>query len=38
MEFANDILLIDETSEGVNLELELWRNMLQDKSLWIKLK
>lgn len=24
--FADDIVLIDETSEGVNKEIELWRN------------
>ena len=29
MLFANDIVLVDETKEGVNTKLELWRQTLE---------
>jgi len=32
MLFANDIVLIDETQEGVNTKLEQWRNALEAKG------
>lgn len=32
MMFADDIVLIDETCEGVNRKLELWRNTLETKG------
>ena len=32
MLFADDIVLIDETREGVNTKLELWRNTLESKG------
>jgi hypothetical protein len=32
MLFADDIVLIDETSVGVNQKLELWRKTLEDKG------
>ncbi|KAM2681888.1 hypothetical protein EV2_013507 [Malus domestica] len=33
MLFANDIVLIDETLEGVNVKLNLWREVLESKDL-----
>ena len=33
MLFANDIVLIDETQEGVNAKLNLWREVLESKGL-----
>lgn len=30
MLFVDNIMLIDKTSEGVNLKLELWRSLLQN--------
>ncbi|XP_059310956.1 uncharacterized protein LOC132062393 [Lycium ferocissimum] len=32
MLFANDIVLIDETSDGVNAKLEVWRQILESKG------
>ena len=32
MLFADDIVLVDETKEGVNTKLELWRNNLESKG------
>ena len=32
MLFANDIVLIDETKEGVNTKLEQWRDTLEAKG------
>ena len=32
MLFADDIVLVDETKEGVNTKLELWRNNLESKE------
>ena len=32
MLFADDIVLIDETSEGVNTKLERWRDTLEVKG------
>ena len=31
MLFADDIVLVDETKEGVNTKFELWRNNLETK-------
>jgi len=31
--FANDIVLIDQSREGVNTKLELWRSTLGLKAL-----
>ena len=33
MLFADDIVLIDETQEGVNAKLNLWREVLESKGL-----
>jgi len=33
--FADDIVLIDETREGVNAKLELWRGVLESKGFRI---
>ncbi|TQD83397.1 hypothetical protein C1H46_031042 [Malus baccata] len=33
MFFADDIVLIDETQEGVNAKLNLWREVLESKGL-----
>ncbi|KAM2797605.1 hypothetical protein COP1_002656 [Malus domestica] len=33
MLFADDIVLIDETQEGVNAKLNLWRDVLESKGL-----
>ncbi|KAM2189178.1 hypothetical protein EV2_031863 [Malus domestica] len=33
MLFADDIMLIDETQEGVNMKLNLWREVLKSKGL-----
>ena len=33
MLFTDDIVLIDETQEGVNVKLNLWREMLESKGL-----
>ncbi|KAM2859996.1 hypothetical protein COP2_025345 [Malus domestica] len=33
MLFANDIVLIDKTQEGVNAKLNLWREVLESKGL-----
>ena len=33
MLFADDIVLIDETREGVNTKLEWWRDTLEAKGL-----
>ena len=35
MLFADDIVLVDETRDGVNRKLELWREALEDKGLRI---
>jgi hypothetical protein len=35
MLFADDIVLVDETRDGVNRKLELWREVLEDKGLRI---
>ena len=32
MLFADDIVLIDETKKGVNIELELWRQILEARG------
>jgi len=32
MLFVDDIVLIDESREGVNRKLELWRDTLEDKG------
>ncbi|KAK9093332.1 hypothetical protein Syun_028243 [Stephania yunnanensis] len=32
MLFADDIVLVDETKDGVNRKLELWRNTLESKG------
>ncbi len=32
MMFADNIVLIDETGEGVNRNLELWRSILESKG------
>ena len=32
MLFADDIVLVDETKEGVKTKLELWRNNLEFKE------
>ena len=32
MLFTDDIVLVDETKEGVNTKLELWRNNLEYKE------
>ena len=32
MLFANDILLVDKTREGVQQKLELWRSTLESKG------
>jgi len=32
MLFADDIVLIDETREGVNVKLEWWRHTLESRS------
>ena len=33
--FADDVVLIDETREGVNAKLELWRGVLESKGFRI---
>ncbi|KAJ7979012.1 Retrovirus-related Pol polyprotein LINE-1 [Quillaja saponaria] len=33
MLFADDIVLVDETREGLNSKLEMWRNALESKGL-----
>ncbi|TQE07627.1 hypothetical protein C1H46_006770 [Malus baccata] len=33
MVFADDIVLIDETHEGINAKFNLWREMLESKGL-----
>ncbi|CAL5358782.1 unnamed protein product [Camellia sinensis] len=35
MLFADDIVLVDETREGVNTKLEIWRKVLESKGFWI---
>ena len=35
MLFADDVVLIDETREGVNAKLELWRGVLESKGFRI---
>ena len=35
MLFADDVVLIDETREGVNAKLELWRGILESKGFRI---
>ncbi|KAM2626519.1 hypothetical protein TB2_000087 [Malus domestica] len=37
MLFADDIVLIDETQEGVNAKLNLWREVLKSKGLCLSL-
>jgi hypothetical protein len=32
--FVDDILLVDETRCGVNVKLEIWRDVLKCKSFW----
>ena len=36
MLFADDVVLIDETREGVNAKLELWRGVLESKGFRIR--
>ena len=38
MLFADDIFLIDETREGVEIKLEMWRHALESKGLNISRK
>ena len=38
MLFADDIVLVDETKEGVNAEFELWRNDLGSKGFKLSRK
>ena len=38
MLFADDIVLVDETREGVNTKLELWRNNLESKGFKLSRK
>lgn len=35
---ADDNVLIDESSEGVNPILELWRSTIENKGLTIRIK
>ena len=35
MLFADDIVLVDETREGVNTKLEIWRKALESKGFRI---
>ena len=35
MQFADDIVLIDETREGVNVKLERWRHSLESRGFRI---
>jgi len=35
MLFVDDIVLIDETREGVNTKLEWWRDTLKAKGFWL---
>ena len=35
MLFADDIMLVDETREGVNTKLEIWRKTLESKGFRI---
>ena len=35
MLFADDVVLIDKTREGVNAKLELWRGVLESKGFRI---
>ena len=35
MLFADDIVLVDETSERVNTKLEIWRKVLESKGFQI---
>ncbi|GMP98111.1 hypothetical protein CsSME_00046122 [Camellia sinensis var. sinensis] len=35
MLFANDIVLVDETREGVNTKLEIWRKVIKSKGFRI---
>ena len=37
MLFVDDVVLIDETREGVNAKLELWRGILESKGFRISL-
>ena len=38
MLFADDIVLVDETKEGVNTKLELWRKNLESKGFKLSRK
>jgi hypothetical protein len=33
--FVDDIVLVDETRCGVNVKLEIWRDVLECKSFWL---
>lgn len=33
MLFAHSIMLIDETNEGINQKVELWKSTLESKNL-----
>ena len=35
MLFTNDVVLVDESREGVNRKLELWRQALESKGFRI---
>jgi hypothetical protein len=35
MRFADDVILVDESREGVNRKIELWRQTLESKGFRI---
>ena len=38
LQFADDIVLVDETRAGVNVKLELWRQTLESRGFRLRQK